>query len=167
MVRQQLAATASGTAIVLDVDATAYGSDERFGSAWDDQRFESAVEIAASLAASHVSGNDHVHLQTTASQATVASASSGATERLLDALAVVQAVLPSDAAPAEIVATVRRTRSAHTIVVTGTPGHRLVGAVQELARFIPTTVVCVGAAQAVQLRGVRVINVADASELVA
>src|SRR5207342_171865 len=49
VVRQQVAAASTGTTVVLDVDGSAYRSGSKFGAGWDDELFESAVEVAASL----------------------------------------------------------------------------------------------------------------------
>lgn len=166
VVRQQVASASSGTVIVLDLDATAYGSEDKFGSGWDDERFESAVEVAASLAASYATSTDQVHLITTAAATGVVSASAGAVTGVLDALAVVRAVIPDETAPGELPTVVRRTRCAHLVVVTGSPGPRLTGTVQRIARDVNTVVVTVGSDRALQLAGVRTRAVAGAADLV-
>lgn len=166
VVRQQVAAAAAGTVIVLDVDATSYGSPEKFGPGWLDERFESAVEVAASLAASQLAGTDQVHLVTTSSTMSVISSSVGAVNRILDALALVTAVSPNDTLPAELPAVVRRARCAQLIVVTGMPGERLLGPVRQVGRDVATTVVLVGSPQSAQLPGCRVVSVSGAEDLI-
>ena len=49
VVKQQVSGAPNHTVIVLDTDASAYSSDDKFGSSWVAERFEAAVEVAASL----------------------------------------------------------------------------------------------------------------------
>ena len=165
VVRQQVSAASTGTTIVLDVDSSAYSSGSRFATGWDDELFESAVEVAASLVASQLGRTEQVHLVTTGRAAKVTSASVGAANALLDVLAVVQAVPPAETAPDELPAAVRRTRAAHTIVVTSRPQHVMLPALRRLTRAGRTTVIVVGGDRAIDVPGARLVTVAHAEEL--
>ncbi|MDI6910886.1 DUF58 domain-containing protein [Nocardioides sp.] len=166
VVRQQVSEASTGTTIVLDVDGSAYATSGRFSTNWDADRFEAAVEVAASLATSQLGRTEQVHLLTTARGARVTSASAGAAGSLLDALAVVRLLPPVDTAADELPAVVARTRAAHTIVVTSAPDLRTAGALRRLATVAPLTVVRVGAgATTAGLPGARVVDVPDAVSL--
>lgn len=167
VVRQQVSEASTGTTIVLDVDGSAYSSKALFGaSSWDSERFETAVEVAASLASSQLGRTEQVHLVTTERGARVTSASVGAAGSLLDALAIVHLLPPVDTAPDELPAIVARTRAAHTLVVTSDPDPRTAVALRRLATVARLTVVRVGAGEpAAKLPGVRVVDVDDAVSL--
>lgn len=166
VVRQQVSEASTGTTIVLDVDGSAYATKTAFGANWDTERFEAAVEVAASLATSQLGRTEQVHLITTARGARVTSASAGAAGSLLDALSVVQLLPPVDTAVDELPAVVARTRAAHTLVVTSDPDQRTAVALRRLATIARLTVVRVGAGKsAATLPGVRVVDVDDAVSL--
>lgn len=163
VVRQQVSEASTGTTIVLDVDGSAYATKALFGASWDTERFEAAVEVAASLATSQLGRTEQVHLVTTARGARVTSASVGAAGSLLDALSVVRLLPPVDTAADELPAVVARTRAAHTLVVTSHPDQQTVVALRRLATVARLTVVRVGAGDsAAILSGVRVVDVDDA-----
>ena len=166
VVRQQVSAAATGTTIVLDVDASAYGRAEAFAVGHDPERFEHAVEVVASLAAAQLGSAEQVHLLTTALGASVVSAPAGAVNALLDALSVVRTRPPLETAPEELPAVVRRTRAAHVFVVSGAPGHRTQAALTRLGTTARVTLVTVGSTRPVELRGVRCIPVARPEDLV-
>jgi uncharacterized protein (DUF58 family) len=166
VVRQQVSEASTGTTIVLDVDGSAYATKALFGASWDAERFETAVEVAASLASSQLGRTEQVHLVTTARGARVTSASVGAAGSLLDALSVVRLLPPVDTAADELPTVVARTRAAHTVVVTSSPDQRTVVALRQLATVARLTVVRVGAGgSAADLPGVRVVDVSDAVSL--
>ena len=166
VVRQQVSEASTGTTIVLDVDGSAYATKALFGASWEEERFETAVEVAASLASSQLGRTEQVHLVTTARGARVTSASVGAAGNLLDVLSVVRLVPPVDTAVDELPAVVARTRAAHTIVVTSRFDQRTVVALRRLATDARLTVVRVGAeGSAANLPGVRVVDVSDAVSL--
>ena len=167
VVRQQVSEASTGTTIVLDVDGSAYASKALFGaSSWDSERFETAVEVAASLATSQLSRTEQVHLVTTARGARITSASVGAAGSLLDALSIVQLLSPVETAIVELPTVVARTRAAHTIVVTSDPDRRTAVALSRLATSARLTVVRVGVdSPAADLAGVRVVDVDDAAGL--
>lgn len=167
VVRQHVSAASTGTTIVLDVDGSAYVTGARFGVNWDAELFESAVEVAASLATSQLGRSEQVHLVTTARGATVLSASLGAANALLDALAVVEAVPPTDTAPDEMSSIVRRTRAAHTIVITSDPSPRTAVALRRLVSAGRTSVVRVGGDKSLEISGARVVTVTGVAEMVA
>jgi uncharacterized protein (DUF58 family) len=155
VVRRQVSAASTGTTVVLDVDGSAYPSGSKFGGGWDDGLFESAVEVAASLVASQLGRTEQVHLVTTRGGSPVTTDSVGGANSLLDALAVVRAIPPADTRPDELPSVVRRTRAAHTIVVTSSPGHRTLPALRRLVRSGRTTVVTVGTGVAADVPGAR------------
>ncbi len=165
VVRQQVSAASTGTTVVLDVDGSAYGSGSKFGAGWDDELFESAVEVAASLVASQLGRTEQVHLVTTGRGSSVTTASVGAANSLLDMLAVVRAVPPAETRPDELPAVVRRTRAAHTIVVTSRPGHRTLPALRRLVQAGRTTIVSVGTEGPVEVPGARLVQVSRPQEL--
>jgi uncharacterized protein (DUF58 family) len=167
VVRQHVAAATTGTTVVLDTDASAYGSDEQFGSGWVEERFEQAVEVAASLVSSSAFGTEQVSLVTTSLSATPVTAPSGAVARLLDHLAVVEPVPPVGSMPEELPAVVKRARAAQVIVVTGTPSQRTMTSVRRLARGgVRVNMVRVGANGHGALAGLRVVDVERAEQLV-
>jgi uncharacterized protein (DUF58 family) len=166
VVRQQLAAATTGTAVVLDCDVSAYGSDERFGSGWIDDRFEAAVEIAASFVAADIGRNEQVTLllSTRGSSAIIAPARSPAP--CLDQLAVVQPAAPVNTDPDELPRAVRRARCARAIVVSGTPRAATVDAARRIQRSgTPTLLVRVGAGQTADVPGLRTVDIQAPSNL--
>lgn len=166
VVRQEVAAASSGTAVVLDTDATSYGSDTAFGAGHDTARFEAAVEVAASIAVAQTRSAEQVHLLTTSRGSTLTTAESGAAGSLLDLLAVTAAVPPVDASPEETVALVRRARCSRVVLVTGTPNHGTVRSAQSLARLAPSTlIVRVGSTQRLPLPGLKVLDVGSIDDL--
>jgi uncharacterized protein (DUF58 family) len=168
VVKQQVAPAPNHTMIVLDTDASAYGSDDQFGGSWIDERFEAAVEVAASFAIAQADRVEQVHVVTTSHGATMASASAGTPDAFLDALAAVRAVPPVDTAPHEVVPLVRRTRCRLVILVTGTPGPNVVSAMRAVAPVTSSlTVVRVGSRRREALPGLRVLDVDRAEDLVA
>jgi uncharacterized protein (DUF58 family) len=167
VVRQQVAATADGTTVVLDVDASAYGSDDQFGTGWVAERFEEAVEVAASIAASQLTRGEQLHLVTTSRHSAVTTAAPGSVNAILDVLAVVETVAPVETTPEELPSVVRRTRCARVIVVTGTPGPRLLQATQRIRQGSTSLrVIRVGSKQRSHVAGVAVSDLQRAMELV-
>jgi uncharacterized protein (DUF58 family) len=168
VVKQHVAAAPSGTAIVLDTDASAYGSDEQFGSGWVPERFEAAVEVAASFAVAQTVRADQIHVVTTSRGAFVTSASGDTTQSLLDAFAAVCAMSPLDIAPEETAALVRRLRCTRLIVVTGTPSRRLLQAARTMAvGQSSATVVRVGSRHREALSGLHMLDVERVDDLAA
>lgn len=167
VVRQNLAPVSSGTTVVLDTDVTAYGSDHQFGESWQPDRFERAVEVAASVVASLPQGAGQVHFVTTAGGSAVASATSGATNGLLDTLAVVGPTPPLELAPEQLVTLVRSTSCARLIVVTGTPSRNLLLAVGSATRTVTSSLLLrVGSHEPLPTTTLRVLDVESAEELV-
>jgi len=168
VVKQQVAPAPNNTMIVLDTDASAYGSDDQFASGWIEERFEAAVEVAASLAIAQADRVEHVHVITTTRGASMTSAAAGATDAFLDAYAAAIAVQPVETAPEEIVPLVRRTHCRLVILVTGTPGFHVVSAVRAMAPVTSSlTVVRVGSRRRETLPGLRVLDIDRAEDLVA
>ena len=168
VVKQQVAPAPNNTMIVLDTDASAYGSDDQFGSGWIGERFESAVEVAASLAIAQADRVEQVHVVTTSRGAPVTSAVAGATEAFLDAFAAATAVPPVETAPGEIVSLVRRTHCRLVMLVTGTPGPHVSAAMRAVAPITSSlTVVRVGSQRLEPLPGLRVLDIGRAEDLVA
>ncbi len=168
VVKQQVSGAPNHTVIVLDTDASAYSSDQQFGSGWVAERFEAAVEVAASYAVAHADRADELYVVTTTRGAPGATARGGATDVFLDAFAAVSAVPPVDTAPEEIAPLVRRTHCRLLILVTGTPGPQLLGAMRALAPFTSSlTVVRVASGRRQPIQGLRVFDVEGAEDLVA
>src|SRR4029453_5662742 len=99
VVKQQVSGAPNHTVIVLDTDASAYSSDEQFGSSWIAERFEAAVEVAASFAVAHADRAEQLYVVTTSRGASVTTAAAGATDAFLDSLAAARGVPPVDTAP--------------------------------------------------------------------
>ena len=168
VVKQQVSGAPNHTVIVLDTDASAYSSDEKFGSSWIAERFEAAVEVAASYAVAQADRAEHLYVVTTTRGAPVAKTAGGTTDALLDAFAAVSAVPPVDTAPEAIAPLVRRTHCRLLILVTGTPGPQVVGAMRALAPITSSsTVVRVASGQRGPLQGLRVLDVEGADDLAA
>jgi uncharacterized protein (DUF58 family) len=168
VVKQQVAPAPNNTMIVLDTDASAYGSDDKFAGGWIEERFETAVEVAASLAIAQADRVEQVHVVTTTRGASMTSAAAGASDSFLDAFAAAIAVPPVDTAPEEIVPLVRRTRCRLVMLVTGTPGFHAVAAMRAVAPVTSSlTVVRVGSQRRETLQGLRVLDVDRAEDLVA
>lgn len=168
VVKQQVAPAPNNTMIVLDSDASAYGSDDQFAGGWIEERFEAAVEVAASLAIAQAGRVEQVHVVTTSRGTSMTSAAAGATDAFLDAFAAALAVSPVDTAPEEIVPLVRRTHCRLVMLVTGTPGIHVVAAMRAVAPVTSSlTVVRVGSRRREVLPGLRVLDVDRAEDLVA
>jgi uncharacterized protein (DUF58 family) len=167
VVKQQVTGTPNHTVIVLDTDASAYSSDEQFGSSWIAERFEAAVEVAASFAVAHADRAEQLSVVTTSRGASVTTAAAGATNAFLDAFAAASAVPPVDMAPEEIAPLVRRTRCRLLMLVTGTPGPRVLGAMRAVAPITSSlTIVRVASGRREPLQGLRVLDVDRADDLV-
>lgn len=168
VVKQQVSSAPYNTVIVLDTDASAYASDDQFGSNWLPERFEAAVEVAASFAVAHAERAEQLHVTTTSRGARVTSAAAGATDAFLHALALVDAVPPVDTAPEEIMPLVRRTHCRLLLLVTGTPGQRTVGAMSTIAPIVSSvTVVRVASRRRETLHGLRVLDLDGLADLAA
>lgn len=168
VVRQQVAPAPNNTMVVLDADASAYGTDDKFAAGWLEERFESAVEVAASLAIAQADRVEQVHVVTTARGAKLTSAAGGATDAFLDAFAAAVAVPPVDTAPEEVTPLVRRTRSRLVLLVTGTPGFHVLAAMRAVAPGGAwLTVVRVGSRRREPLSGLRVLDVSRVEDLLA
>lgn len=168
VVKQHVSPAPNNTMIVLDADASAYGSDDKFAGGWVEERFESAVEVAASLAIAQADRVEQVHVVTTARGAKVTSAAGGATDAFLDAFAAALAVPPVQTAPEEVVPLIRRTRCRLVMLVTGTPGFHVLAAMRAVAPVgASLTVVRVGSRRRDALQGLRVLDVDRLEDLVA
>jgi uncharacterized protein (DUF58 family) len=166
VVKQQVSGAPNHTVIVLDTDASAYSSDDQFGSSWVAERFEAAVEVAASLAVAYVDRSEQLFVATTSRGASVTTAPTRAREVFLNALAAARAVPPVDTAPEEIAPLVRRTHCRLLMLVTGTPGPRLAGAMRASAPMTSSsTVIRVGSRRREPLQGLRVLDVDVAEDL--
>jgi uncharacterized protein (DUF58 family) len=169
VVMQQVAPAPNHTMIILDADASAYGHDDKFaGGGLIGERFENAVDVAASLAIAQADRVEQVHAVTTARGAALTSAGGGMTDALLTAFAAVRAVPPVDTAPHEVVPLVRRTRCQLVVFVTGTPSVHAVSAMRAVAGMTTSfTVVRVGSRRNEAFPGLRVFDVEGADDLVA
>jgi uncharacterized protein (DUF58 family) len=168
VVKQHVSGAPNHAVIVLDTDASAYSSDDQFGTSWVAERFEAAVEVAASLAVAQADRAGQLYVVTTSRGAAVTMASAGATDAILDAFAAAKAVAPVDTAPEEIAPLVRRTHCRLLMLVTGTPGPRIVGAMRAVAPITSSlTIVRVASGRQEPLQGLRVLDVAGPEDLVA
>jgi uncharacterized protein (DUF58 family) len=168
VVKQQVSGAPNHTVIVLDTDASAYSSDEQFGSSWIAERFEAAVEVAASFAVAHAHRAAQLYVVTTSRGASVTTAAAGATDVFLDSFAAARAVPPVDTAPEEIAPLVRRTHCRLLMLITGTPGPRVVGAMRTVAPITSSlTIVRVASGRQEPLQGLRVLDLAGTEDLVA
>lgn len=166
VVRQQVAAATTGTTVVLDCDTSAYGSDEQFGSGWLDDRFEAAVEVAASIVVADIGRNEQVSLLCSTRGDMPVSAPAGSPNGCLDLLAVVQPVAPVETEPDGLPPAVRRTRCAQAIIVTGTPRPAMVDAVRRIRRAgTSTLLIRVGSGRQTDLPGLRVVDVQQPTDL--
>lgn len=130
VVRQEVGATAPGTLVVLDTDASAYGSEVSFGSAWLPDRFERAVELVAALVEQEAERRVPVWMITTARSGEVVAAPGGRLDLILDALALVRVSPPVDNAPAQALWAARRLPAGRIAVVTGSHSSSLTAALQ-------------------------------------
>jgi uncharacterized protein (DUF58 family) len=168
VVKQQVAPAPNHTMIVLDTDMSAYGSDDQFGSGWIEERFETAVEVAASLAIAQADRVEQLHVVTTTRGASPASSGAGGKKAFLDAFATATAVPPVDTAPEEIVPLVRRTSCRLVMLVTGTPGLHVDGAMRAMTPTVSSlTVIRIGSRRRETLPGLRVLDLDCVDDLVA
>jgi uncharacterized protein (DUF58 family) len=167
VVKQHVSGAPNHTVIVLDTDASAYSSDDQFGSSWVAERFEAAVEVAASFAVAHAHRAEQLYVITTLRGAPVTTAAAGVPDVFLDAFAAARAVPPVETAPEEIAPLVRRTHCRLLILVTGTPGPRIVGAMRAVAPITSSlTIVRVASGRQEPLQGLRVLDVVGTEDLV-
>ena len=168
VVKQQVSGSPNHTVIVLDTDASAYSSDDQFGSSWIPERFEAAVEVAASFAVAYAHRAEQLYVVMTSRDAPVVTAAAGTPDVFLDAFAAASAVPPVDTAPEQIAPLVRRTHCRLLMLITGTPGPRVVGAMRTVAPITSSlTIVRVASVRQEPLQGLRVLDVAGTEDLVA
>lgn len=168
VVKQQVSPAPNNRMIVLDTDASAYGSDDQFGSAWVAERFEGAVEVAASFAIAYADGNEQVHVITTSRGASMTSSAARATDVFLHAFALASAVPPVETAPEEITPLARRLHCRLVMLVTGTPGPRVLGAMRAATSARSTLmVVRVGSRRREAVPGARVLDLDGLEDLAA
>ena len=166
VVKQQVSGAPNHTMIVLDTDGSAYTSDDQFGSSWVNERFEASVEVAASFAVAQANRAEQLYVVTTSRGGSVTTAAAGATDVFLDAFAAANAVPPVDTAPEEIASLVRRTHCRFLMLITGTPGPRVLGAMRTVAPITSSlTIVRVASGQRGPLQGLRVLDVDGAEDL--
>jgi uncharacterized protein (DUF58 family) len=118
VVKQRVAASTDGILLVLDADATAYGSGGAFAEIFLDERFELAVEVLASIARSRSELGQRVHVATTSTGQPVVGPGLSA---VLDFMATVCAVVPVETEPAVLSSIARRHRCTQLVVVSGNP----------------------------------------------
>ncbi len=165
VVREHVAAASDVVVVLLDVDSGAYATGSAFATSFSRERFEEAVDVAASLAVAQRGGARSVHLSTTARAARPASGGAASGAPALDALALVRPLAPVDAAPEQAAAALRRLRCARVLAVSGDPDGRLLGALRALGRDVPVLLVRVGGAGSAPARGVHTLHLAGADDL--
>lgn len=127
VVRQSVATVSRGTIVVLDVDSTAYSVDPMAGGSSSAELFEASIDLAASVAAV-AAGHGTVHVVTTGKAAPVFAGSEADLNPVLDGLAGVQLSQPLATAPEGMGLLARLTSSGRVVVISGSPGHRLLPA---------------------------------------
>jgi uncharacterized protein (DUF58 family) len=138
VVKQRVAAATEGLLVVLDVDGSAYPSTDAFSEGFLEERFEEAVEVAASLCRARSESGLRVLLTTTArTQILLGSASFS---QIINALAVVQPVPPTELDTNGMLSAAHRTRCTSLLVVTGEPSGHLVASLRRAASLMPVVV---------------------------
>lgn len=167
VVKQKVVAATDGVLVVLDVDSTSYSAERAFQENYLSQRFEAAVEVAASLCAALAEDAERLHFVTTARGApAVAVSGLGSQHRVLDLLAVVSAVPPVDTEPEQLSAIARRTQCSSVFVVSSSPSRSLTSSVRMTGSAATSVLVRVaGSGSTVESQDVRVINVMSAADL--
>lgn len=163
VVRQKVAAAVDGVLIVLDTDSTAYASVDAFSAGFVEERFEEAVEVAASLCLARAEGGQQVHLATTSRHQPRIAPGAGVSS-FIDALAVVAHTLPVDTHAAEIPALARKARCSHVIVVTGTPSADLVSTLRRCGGLGPV-LIRVGGEPSGPVAGATTVDVTDVAAM--
>jgi uncharacterized protein (DUF58 family) len=164
VVKQRVAAAAQSTMFVLDCEASAYASADAFGEGFLAERFESAVEVTASLLVARRRTTPKVALTTTGIVRTIPRRIT--VEAQLEALAVVREQAPADCAPEQLPAMVRRAECPRVVVVTGTPSARLIAALSRVRQHgVAVTVIRVAAELRGPMPDVEVMDVATAEDL--
>jgi uncharacterized protein (DUF58 family) len=166
VVKQRVAAAAQGTLFVVDCDLTAYASAEAFGEGHDPDRFDAAVEVAASLVVARRRATPKVHLATTAAGTSTGPTTRTSATAQLDALAVVAAEPPAGCVPEQLPALVRRAECTRLVVVTGTPSGRLLAALAQVRQIgVAVTLVRTAHENRTPVAGFDVIDVHAAADL--
>ena len=165
VVRQQVSAASTGTTVVLDVDGSAYGSGSKFGAGWDDELFEVGCRggclAGREPARPYGAGPPGDHRRRLSGDHGVG----GRCELAARHARRRPGRPPAETRPDELPAVVRRTRAAHTIVVTSRPGHRTLPALRRLVQAGRTTIVAVGTGGPVDVPGARLVLVTRPQEL--
>jgi uncharacterized protein (DUF58 family) len=143
VVKQKVAAMSDGTLVVLDVDATAYISGQAFGRALDAERFEAAVEVAASLCDDQLAQGDRVLLVTTDNNGAVLRRPTTGQRAIGVALAQATCRPAADCRPDLLRAVVAQAGCSRLLVVSGSPGPKLIESVRQLATRTAVAMVCV------------------------
>ena len=165
IVRQDVAPTSVGSLVLLDLDASAYNVEGRLAGAFDSERFESAVEAAASIAVAQGRDLEVAHLATTETMTSIAMASAGMAEGVLDALAIVRPAPPTANAPERLQGLIQHLKVSRLIVVTGTPSPALIAAIELVSARIGTAVVRVGSTAPTRIARAAVLDITSVEEV--
>lgn len=145
VVRQDMTPRAPGVLVVLDVDATAYGSGVALGGSWEPERFEQALELAAGVLESEAGRGSPVWLTTTHRQSTPLRAHGRLLDPLLDALALADVAAPVSTSPETAISGRTAGGVGRLLVVSGAPSARVVSAARKSARRVDTRLLRVAA----------------------
>ncbi|MEZ5117541.1 MAG: DUF58 domain-containing protein [Candidatus Nanopelagicales bacterium] len=155
VVRQHLDSASHGLVLALDVDELAYVRRSRLDNQLDTALFERCVDLVASLGVAAVDWRIPVTLLTTGGSKVVSAAGGTGSGPLMEELALVDLVAPSEATPALLPRLARTSHTGYVVVVTGTPMPDLLRVISRLGRN--TLVVRMGDPGGVP-RGVRVLE---------
>jgi uncharacterized protein (DUF58 family) len=139
VVKQKVSAAVDGIFVVLDTDAGAYPSTEAFAEAFLEERFEAAVEVAASLFRQWLTDSARVLLTTTRDLGGRIP-QDRPWNAVADELALVVPADPLTCLPAALPSTARATGCSRLVVVTGAPNIELLASVRRCGSLSPVVV---------------------------
>jgi uncharacterized protein (DUF58 family) len=136
VVKQKVAAAVDGTLVVLDVDAGAYPSTDAFAEAFLEERFEAAVEVAASLCRHWLNESARLVMTTTRHLAS-GTPPDRSWSAIADELALVTPVTPTDCHPGALPTAARASGCSRLVVVSGAPSVDLLASIRRCGSLSP------------------------------